>query len=500
MLVLDGSSGSSEFLGVPRAHGASEELRGTRGTPRNCEPDLHLGFTETSGALVGSIEYNSALYQPQTIARMAEHFVAVCRAVATTPAVKLRDVNFIGDAEREQVLTAFHGMRAEYPADRCIHQLFAEQARMQPDNTAVTFGGQSLSYRELLDKTSALASYVQAAGVKPDSVVAICVEPSFDLVAGILGVLQAGAAYVLVDAGDSDGRIAYILQDSQSAVVITQDQFQHRLRSLGTPNAKLIAMDRQWPEIKKAGIMAKARRIELRRDVAPHHLAYVTYAAGAAGKPRGIAVEHKALLNRVTSLQRRYALDASDAVRYSGQSAWELFWPLTVGASIVLAKQHGAACTTLHLTAATLSSASDCPTLKRVFCSGEAPDRKTIEQFRLRVPQASLHYLYGPAEAGMVVTTYDCSQSNGAVMPIGKPIDNTEIYILDRHNRPQPIGVSGELYVAGDGLARGYLNLAKLTQETFAANPFQPGTRMYKTGDLARWLDDGNIQFLGRIN
>jgi amino acid adenylation domain-containing protein len=484
MLVPEGSSGSSGFLGVPRA-------------------DLHLGFTETSGALVGSIEYNPALYKPQTIARMAEHFVALCRAVAAAPATKVRDVNFIGDAERQQVLTAFHGARAEYPADRCIHQLFAEQARMLPDHTAVTFGEQSLSYRELLDRTSALASYLQAAGVKPDSVVAICVEQSFDFIVGVLGVLQAGAAYVLVDAGDSDGRIAYILQDSQTAVVITQDQFQHRLRSLGTPKAKLIALDRQWPEIKKAGIAAKARRIELRRDVAPQHLAYVSYSAGAAGKPRGIAVEHQALVNRITSLQRRYALDASDVVLYSGHAAWELFWPLTVGASIVLAAQDQAACTTLHLTSDSLqtllSAAPSCPALKRVFWRGEAPERKTLEQFRLRFPEASLQYFYGPAEAALAVTAYDCAQVSQPFVPIGKPIDNTEIYILDRHNRPQPIGVPGELHIAGDGLARGYLNLAQLTQETFAANPFQPGTRMYKTGDLARWLDDGNIQFLGRI-
>jgi amino acid adenylation domain-containing protein len=263
--------------------------------------------------------------------------------------------------------------------------------------------------------------------------------------------------------------------------------------------------------------------VELRRDVGPHNLCYVIYTSGSTGKPKGALVEHRALVNRIHWMQKRYALDCRDVVLqktpYSFDvSVWEFFWPMTAGASVVFAAPGGhkdvgyledlindAKITTLHYVPSMLNSflenaRADCGGVRQVFCSGEALDKKGADRYKSRFPNAALHNLYGPTEAAIDVTAYDCSQLNYPFVPIGAPIDNIQIYILDQYGHLQPIGAPGELHIAGDGLARGYLNRPELTREKFVANPFVPGARMYKTGDLARWLEDGNIQYLGRID
>jgi len=286
---------------------------------------------------------------------------------------------------------------------------------------------------------------------------------------------------------------------------------------------KLIALDEQWPEISQRVAGLKAKGTELRQEVKPGNLSYLIYTSGSTGKPKGVLVEHRALVNRINWMQKRYGLTPDDVVLqktpYSFDvSVWEFFWPMMAGASMVFAAPEGhkdveyleklinqAGVTTLHFVPSMLHSFLEnaqrgCDGVRQIFCSGEALDRKSVERYRMRFANAALHNLYGPTEAAIDVTAYDCSQLDYPFVPIGAPIDNTQIYILDGRNRPQPIGVPGELHIAGDGLARGYINRPELTQEKFVANPFAAGTRMYKTGDLARWLDDGNIQYLGRMD
>jgi amino acid adenylation domain-containing protein len=484
------------------------------------EFDLTVQFTETPEGLAGSIEYRTALYKPQTIARMAEHFVALCRAITARPTTKIRDLDYVGDNEKHRLLVGYNDTRADYPKDKCIHQMFAEQVAIHPDKTAAVFGEQQLTYQQLYDKSRDLALYLQSQGVQPDSVVGLCVERSLDMMVGILGIVQAGAAYLPADPSYPDDRLAYMLQDSQAAIVLTQEKFKHKIASLLIQDAKLITLDKQWSEISKSVAALKAKRVELSQDVAPRNLCYVIYTSGSTGKPKGVLTEHQALVNRIHWMQKSYRLDDNDVVLqktpYSFDvSVWEFFWPMMAGASVVFAVPDGhkdvhylehlinkTKVTTLHFVPSMLHTFLDnagvgCSSVKQIFCSGEALDRKSVDRYKTTFPNATLHNLYGPTEAAIDVTAYDCSQLNHPFVPIGRPIDNTQIYILDPYNHPQPIGIPGELHIAGDGLARGYLNRSELTQEKFVANPFEPGTRMYKTGDLARWLDDGNIQHLG---
>ena len=365
--------------------------------------------------------------------------------------------------------------------------------------------------------------YLQWLGVKPDGLVGLCVERSLEMMVGVLGILQAGGAYVPADPAYPEDRLAYVLQDSQAAIVLTQKKFRNKVSPLLIQGTKIIALDTQRSEISKCVATLKAKSMEVRHEVKPNNLSYVIYTSGSTGKPKGVLVEHQALVNRIHWMQKRYPLNRDDVVLqktpYSFDvSVWEFCWPVMAGASMVFAVPDGhrdvhylenlinrAQVTTLHFVPSMLHTFLEnaevgCSSVKRIFCSGEALDRKSVDEYKTKFPNAELHNLYGPTEAAIDVTAYDCSQIKYPFVPIGRPISNTQIYILDQHQHTQPMGVPGELHIAGDGLARGYLNRAELTREKFVANPFRPGTRMYKTGDLARWQEDGNIQYLGRLD
>ena len=485
------------------------------------ELDLNAVFTETPEGLGGGIYYSPALHKPQTIARMAGHFIALCRAIIATPTARICDLDYIGEVEKHKLLVDYNDTEADYPPcyskDKCIHELFAEQVGIHPGKTAAVFGEQELSYQELYDKSHDLALYLQSMGVKPDSLVGLCVERSLDMVVGVLGILAAGGAYVPLDPNYPDDRLAYMLQDSEAGIVLTQERFTYKLRSLLSEDGRLISLDKRWSEINKSVAALKTKSIELRKEVNPHNVSYAIYTSGTSGKPKGVLMEHKALVSRLSWMQKSYSLDGSDAVLqktpYSFDvSVWELLWPLMAGASVVCAAPdrhkdvlylenliNKMKVTTLHFVPSMLqvfleNTKLGCSSVKRIFCSGEPLDRKSVGDYKTKFPHASLYSLYGPTEAAVGVTAFDCSQLHFPIVPIGTPIDNTQIYILDQHNHLQPIGVVGELHIAGDGLARGYLNRPELTREKFVANPFVPGTRMYKTGDQARWLDDGYIQ------
>jgi amino acid adenylation domain-containing protein/thioester reductase-like protein len=485
--------------------------------------DLTVGFRETADGLAGSIVYSTALFKPETIARMADHLVALCREIAAAPNARIRDLDCLTEPERHRLLHAFNDTAAEYPKDQCIHELFAARADGTPESTAVICGDESLNYRELENASGDLALYLQSKGVGPECIAGLCLDRSVEMMLGIMGIVRAGGAYMPLDPEYPDERLAYMLHDSGAAIVLTHERLRPRIERLVKEAVTVISLDTKRPAIARWAAAARRKGISLAHNVSPANICYVIYTSGSTGKPKAVLTEHRSLVNRIHWMQKEYRLTAADVVLQKTPytfdvSVWEFFWPMIAGAALVFATPGGhrdtgylealiqrAGVTTLHFVPSMLRAFLDsvtnpCLPVKRIFCSGEALDGESAERCSSQFPNASLYNLYGPTEAAIDVTAYDCSSWHVGSVPIGAPIDNTQIYILDRFGRPQPIGVPGELCIAGDGLARGYLNQPELTDQKFISNPFGPCDRMYRSGDLARWLDDGNLQYLGRID
>ena len=481
--------------------------------------DVSLEFTEGQAGLRGSLEYSTALFDPERMERMAEHFVGLCRAVVARPEQAIGDLEYLEAGERRQLVEGFNQTAAWYPEDRCIHELIAVQVAERPEQTALVYADQQLSYGELAGRSGQLAQCLQGWGIGPDSIVGLCLERSLEMVVGILGIVEAGGAYLPLDPEYPDERLAYMADDSRCAVVLTQESLAGRVRALVPAGTRVLSLDTEWREV-LAGSVAGATPAP---GVRPEHLCYVIYTSGSTGRPKGVLVEHRALVNRIHWMQRRYELEAGDTVLqktpYSFDvSVWEFFWPLMAGARLVLAAPGGhrdvaylgsmltaQQITVLHFVPSMLQiflehAPSSYAGVRHVFASGEALGWHTVQGFRKKFPRARLHNLYGPTEAAIDVSFCECSGLREGVVPIGQPIDNLALYVLDGRRQVVPVGVAGELHIAGVGLARGYLQRPELTAERFVANPFQSGSRMYRTGDRARWLPDGNIQYLGRLD
>ncbi|MCV3214044.1 amino acid adenylation domain-containing protein, partial [Plectonema radiosum NIES-515] len=354
-------------------------------------------------------------------------------------------------------------------------------------------------------------------GVKPEVLVGICVERSVEMVVGLLGILKAGGAYVPLDPNYPTQRLSYMLDDSGVQVLLTQQKL---LSSLPSHTARVVCLDTDCLVIEEHS------QENLNAGVGEDNLAYVIYTSGSTGLPKGVMNTHQGIHNRLLWMQQSYQLSSSDRVLQKTPfsfdvSVWEFFWPLLTGARIVIALPEGhkdntylvnliftQQITTIHFVPSMLqvflleANFENCSCLKRVFCSGEALQFELTQRFFTKL-ECELHNLYGPTEAAIDVSFWPClPQGNLQIVPIGRPISNTQIYILDQDIKPVPIGVPGELYIGGAGVARGYLNRPELTTEKFIPNPFSDGKseRLYKTGDLGRYLSDGNIEFLGRID
>ena len=403
----------------------------------------------------------------------------------------------------------------EYPGEALLHGLIEEQVHRTPDAVAVVFEGASLTYSELERLSNQLAHCLLSKGVRTDSLVGVCMERSLEMVVALVGVLKAGAAYVPLDPAYPKDRLAFMVADARMPVLLAQ-----RHVPLPPHEAHVINLDAGWQQI--ASYPSEKPGIE----AGPDDLAYVIYTSGSTGKPKGAMNTHRGIRNRLLWMQAQYGLSAEDRVLQKTPfsfdvSVWEFFWPLMTGARLVMARPGGhresdylvevikrEAITTLHFVPPMLSAFLDdknvvsCRGIKRVICSGEALSYELQERF-FEVLDAGLHNLYGPTEAAVDVTYWQCRKGDPQrVVPIGKPIANTQIHILDEHLQPVPIGVPGELHIGGVGLARGYLGRAELTAEKFIPDPFsgEKGARLYKTGDLARWREDGNVLYLGRMD
>ncbi|MUG92152.1 amino acid adenylation domain-containing protein [Scytonema sp. UIC 10036] len=477
--------------------------------------DLSLNMAEVNGTLFGSWQYNTDLFDAATITRLASHFQTLLENILANPQQRLADLPLLSEPECQQLLVEWNYTKVD--SRICIHQLFEAQVKSTPDAVAVVFADQQLTYSQLNCRANSLAHHLRTLGVGPDVLVGICTERSLEMIVGVLGILKAGGAYVPIDPLYPQERIAFILEDTQVPVLLTQA---YLLEILPKHQTQIICLDTDWGDI---ALQSEENPII---KITSKNLAYVIYTSGSTGKPKGVMNTLQGLCNRLQWMQNKYQLTTIDRILQKTPfsfdvSVWEFFWPLLTGACLVFARPDGhkdtaylakliikERITTLHFVPSMLQAFLEEPTLekspylRRVICSGEALPSKLQERF-FACLNIELHNLYGPTEASIDVTFWECKQKKDLdIVPIGRPIDNTQIYILDQHLQPMPIGVRGELHIGGVGLARGYVNQPGITAEKFIPNPFsdEPGTRLYKTGDLARYLPNGDIEYLGRID
>jgi len=474
--------------------------------------DLTLSMEEVSGELHGCFEYASALFEQSTIERMAQHFEVLLGGIVANPEQPVSDLPLLQESERQQLIVDWNNTQADFPSDQCIHHLFEAQAKRTPDAVAVVFEDSELTYRELNERSNQLAHYLVSQGVVPDQLVGICVERSLAMMVGLLGILKACGAYVLLDSAYPKDRLSFMLEDANIAVLLTQ---QSLVDALPEHDALTIYLDTQWGDIAKESLEPSCI------TATPDQLAYVIYTSGSTGKPKGVMIEHCSAANLLYSLQERPGIDASDVLVAVTTISFdihllELFLPLTVGAKVVIASRDivvdgrglyqlliKCGATIMQATPVSwhmlLQSGWDEPLSLKALSTGEALSHELAN--KLFPMCSSLWNLYGPTEA-TVYASIEKITAPKTKITFGSPIDNTLFYIVDNTGHPLPVGIPGELLIGGAGLARGYINRPDLTEQQFITDTISgnPDARLYRTGDLARYLADGHVEILGRID
>jgi amino acid adenylation domain-containing protein len=463
--------------------------------------DLTLTLHEGRDGLRGQFEFATDLFDRSTLGRWANHLCEVLASLARDPQQRLSTVTLLSAEDRQQILHRFNATQVDAPREELIQELFAAQVAKTPEAIAVQFEEHSLSYLELHVRSNQVAHYLRARGVGPDKCVGLCMPRSLEMIVGLLGILKAGGAYVPLDPGYPAERLAYLREDAAPIALLTED------------------LD-QWTEISQhphSDLSSQAL------GLTSSHLAYVIYTSGSTGTPKGVMVEHRAVVNLLNAMRREPGISAADRVLAATSLSFdiaslEIWLPLLNGARLVLVSRETAS-SPARLTAIveevgiTLMQAT--PAVwqllfqegwsgglqLRALCGGEALSPALAKQLRQQL--SAVWNVYGPTETTIWSTCrrlQDEPDSSHGSESIGRPIDNTQVYILDLRGEPVPIGVTGEIYIGGAGLARGYLRQPDLTAQRFIDNPFAPSLseRLYATGDLGRWAADGNIEFLGR--
>ncbi|MEH1951649.1 MAG: amino acid adenylation domain-containing protein [Nostoc sp.] len=479
------------------------------GHQRGADFDLNLMVMEAQGVLQLCWQYNPDLFEATTIARMAGHFVTLLEGIVANPQQRISQLPLLSPTEYHQLLVEWNDTGVDYPQDKCIHQLFEEQVARTANAVAVAFENEQLTYHQLNCRANQLSHYLRSLGVGADVLVGLCVERSLLMAIALLAILKAGGAYVPLDPEYPPERLSYILEDTQVPVLLTQKRLLDKL----PPNqAKLVFIDEIWSQI------GENNQQNLTIEVTASHLANVIYTSGSTGKPKGVMVEHKGLCNLAQAQIQTFGVDSSSRVLQFASfnfdaSIWEVIMALGSGATLYLGtkdslmpgmplierlRSDGITHVTLPPSALAVLPDEELKALQTIIVAGEACSAELIKQWSVG---RNFFNAYGPTEASVCATIAKCTLEDEKVT-IGRPIANTQIYILDSHLQPVPIGVPGELHIGGAGLARGYLNRPELTNEKFISNPFsdEAHSRLYKTGDLARYLPDANIEYLGRID
>ncbi|HEY9799815.1 MAG TPA: amino acid adenylation domain-containing protein [Leptolyngbyaceae cyanobacterium] len=486
--------------------------------------DLSLTMVESEAGLIGHFEYNTDLFEADTITRMQGHWQTLLESIVANPDQEIEELPLLTVAEKNQLLEWNH-TQLDYTQNLCIHQLFAAQVEKTPDAVAVVFENEYLTYQQLNQKANQLAHYLQKMGVEPEVLVGICVERSLEMIVGILAILKAGGAYVPLDPAYPQERLAFMLEDAKLSLLLTQQRLKEWLPA---NQAQTICLDTDWQ------LIAQESQENLNTKTTDENLAYVIYTSGSTGKPKGVLVQHISLVNYTISACQNYQINSGDRILQFASicfdaAAEEIFPCLVQGATLFLRNdtmlgsipaffQH---CQTWEITVLDLPTAFwhqmmgelleqslQLPeTIRLVIIGGEKALPKYLAVWNKYVgKKVELINSYGPTETTIVATISHLTQYQNKAelssVPIGKAIHNTQVYILDSYLQPTPIGIPGELYIGGLGVARGYLNQPQLTAEKFIPHPFsqQPETRLYKTGDLARYLPNGEIEIIGRVD
>jgi amino acid adenylation domain-containing protein len=506
---IDRDPGAVEFAGL--------KFECERNPKRALHFDLFFNFVEGPHSLYLECDYNTDLFDASTIKRWLGHLQTLLESIAAAPSQSIDRLSILSEVERHEITVRWNDTATKYDDVETLQNWFELQVENRPDTLALTSEDQHLTYRELNRRTNQLAHHLKKLGVGPDVPVGVCAERSIEMVMALMGILKAGGCYMPLDPDYPSNRLALMLEDAQPPVILTQKALLPRLPAHEVP---AICLDSDW------GRMAAEPDTNLGVQSTRNNAAYLIYTSGSTGKPKGVVNIHEAIVNRLQWMQDAYRLTAADRVLqktpYSFDvSVWEFFWPLVTGASLVMARPGGhrdpeylaqliaqEKITTLHFVPSMLRlflESAKLPkhsTIRQVFCSGEELGADLQRMF-FAASDAELHNLYGPTEAAVDVTYWACRRDDQrSFVPIGRPIANTQIYILDHNLSPVPVGVSGELHIGGIGLARGYLNRPELTAERFIADVVghRSGARLYKTGDLSRYLPSGEIQYLGRID
>lgn len=483
------------------------------------QTNYDLTVNITSGKKIEiKFKFNKGVFSDSNIRKISGHLRELLLEVSKQPDIFVEDIDLMTDEEKNEVLYNFNNTLQEYPSHKTIHQLFEEQVEKTPDKAAVIFNGEAMTYQQLNNRAAKLAIQLRDKGVTRECIVGIMVERSFEMLVGIFGILKAGGAYMPISPDYPDERIEYMLKDSSTKILLTQGKYINR-----TLNIEMLALESEGTACEGS--------LELPYINTSKDMAYVIYTSGSTGNPKGVVIEHRSLVNRINWMQKNYPIGMDDVILHKTPytfdvSVWEIFWWSITGGTVCLLnpgeeKEPGKIIeaikennvTTMHFVPSMLSAfleytegmnrANSLKSLKSVFASGEALSFSQVSEFNrlIKLNGTSLYNLYGPTEATIDVTYYNCGDINGnSTIPIGKPIDNTKIYILDKNMKLVPVGVAGELYIGGDGLARCYIGKPELTKERFIQNPYSPKERIYRSGDLASWLEDGNIEFLGRVD
>ncbi|MBA4532700.1 non-ribosomal peptide synthetase [Brevibacillus halotolerans] len=485
-----------------------DELKCTPYVPKgkHAKFDVSLEVSEGNNTLKYCLEYSTSLYKKETIERMAGHWLQIIRTVVQNPEISLSDIDMLTEDEKQKVIKQFNDTQAEFSSEHTIHQLFEHQVERRSTGVAVIFEQDQMTYQEVNEKANRLARLLCQKGVRPNQLVGIMVERSFDMVIGTLAILKSGAAFLPIDPEYPEDRIRYMLEDSQAKWVIAQPHLMNK-----------VACDAAYINVSEP-ILASFVSTNLPPNSQPTDLAYVIYTSGTTGKPKGVMLEHTGIANLQAFFENSLGISEQDCIGQFAShsfdaSVWEMFMALTTGARLAIISKEkisdfmkfedyvtckGVTVLTLPPTYAIHLEPKHLPTLRTLITAGSATSFGLVDKWKDKV-----NYIngYGPTETSVCATYWKAeAESERTSVPIGIPMQNAHVYIVDQYLQLQGIGEVGEMCVSGVGLARGYWNRPELTAEKFVDNPFIPGEKMYKTGDLAKWLPDGNIEYLGRMD
>lgn len=480
--------------------------------------NVHVKENIDNGHIILTLDYQIEMFDKSEIIRMAEQLLILLQDGVAEPSKKVGDLQLLSEKEK-QLLLSFNETQMDFPVDKTVHQMFEEQVAKTPDHIAVVFENKQLTYGELNEQANRLARRLRKKGVQPDQIVAIMTERSLEMLIGIFAIIKAGGAYLPIDPESPKERIQYMLQDSGTSLLLVHPAFAEQFSF--------------WGEeiVIQSDLYADEDGTNLEPLAQAHHLVYVMYTSGSTGNPKGVMIEHQSVICRNDWTQKKYPLTEQDTILQKTPytfdvSVYELFGWSFVGAKVCFLQPGGEKdpdtivqtiqqqnISVIHFVPSMLhiflnylmetAIGEQIKNLRFVFASGEALKVQHVAKFHelLQPYDITLHNLYGPTETTIEVTYYDCDTDTLPLVPIGRPVDNIQIYIVGSHGELQPVGVTGELCVSGVGLARGYLNLPEITANRFVPNPFtDKGEQMYKTGDYARWLPDGQLEYLGRMD